>query len=106
MRDTPIVIVGEGQGWMRLHMLARDFLLGRFERLPAARQHELHARAADWYAGRGLLREAARHALEAATLRPRIAMPRRRCARWVDRGALPRRASGSRGCRRAHSNRT
>ena len=64
MRDTPIVIVGEGQGWMRLHMLARDFLLGRFERLPAARQSELHARAADWYARHDLLREAARHALE------------------------------------------
>ena len=64
MRDTPIVIVGEGQGWMRLHMLARDFLLGRFERLPAARQRELHARAADWYADRGLLREAAHHALD------------------------------------------
>jgi len=64
MRDTPIVIVGEGQGWMRLHMLARDFLLGRFERLPTARQRELHARAADWYSRHDLLREAAGHALD------------------------------------------
>ncbi|HQR19262.1 MAG TPA: LuxR C-terminal-related transcriptional regulator [Burkholderiaceae bacterium] len=64
MRDTPIVIVGEGQGWMRLHMLARDFLRGQFEQLPAAQRRELHARAADWYAQHHLLPEAAHHALE------------------------------------------
>ena len=27
MRDTPIVIVGEGQGWMRLHMAGRNALV-------------------------------------------------------------------------------
>lgn len=64
MRETPILTVGEGQGWIRLHTLARDFLLGRFSRLDDAEKRALHARAADWYAGRDHLREAARHALE------------------------------------------
>lgn len=64
MRETPLLTVGEGQGWIRLHTLARDFLLGRFAQLPAAETRGLHGRAADWYAARGLLREAARHALE------------------------------------------
>jgi LuxR family maltose regulon positive regulatory protein len=64
MRDTPIVSVGEGQGWIRLHTLARDFLLGQFSKLPADERRALHARAAAWYAERKLLREAARHAYE------------------------------------------
>lgn len=63
MRDTPIVIVGEGQGWMRLHTLAREFLRGQFDQLPVAQQCEFHGRAADWYAQHDLLPEAARHAL-------------------------------------------
>ena len=65
MRDTPIVTVGEGQGWIRLHTLARDFLLGQFSELPLAEQRALHTRAATWYAERKLLREAAHHAFEA-----------------------------------------
>ncbi len=64
MRETPIVTVGEGQGWIRLHTLARDFLLGQFGKLPLAEQRALHRRAAAWYADRKMLREAARHALE------------------------------------------
>lgn len=64
MRETPIVLAGEGQGWLRLHTLARDFLQGRFEELPVAERHRLHGRAAAWYAASGHLREAARHALE------------------------------------------
>ena len=63
MRETPIVMVGEGEGWMRLHMLARDFLLGRYELLPAEQRSRLHARAAEWYGRHGRLREAAHHAL-------------------------------------------
>jgi LuxR family maltose regulon positive regulatory protein len=62
MRETPIVSVGEGQGWIRLHSLAREFLDGRFGRLPAAEQRALHMRAATWYASCHMLREAARHA--------------------------------------------
>jgi len=64
MRDTPIVTVGEGQGWIRLHTLARDFLLGQFASLPIAEQRTLHTRAASWFAEHQMLREAARHALE------------------------------------------
>lgn len=64
MRETPILTVGEGQGWMRLHTLARDFLLGRFGQLPAAERRALHGRAADWFVARDMLREAARHLLE------------------------------------------
>ena len=61
-QDTPIVIVAEGRDWMRLHPLARDFLLGRFERLPTAERHELHSRAARWLADRQFFHEAALHA--------------------------------------------
>lgn len=64
MRETPIVAVGEGQGWIRLHTLARDFLLGQFGKLPAEERRALHRRAAAWYSDRKMLREAARHALE------------------------------------------
>lgn len=64
MRETPILTVGEGQGWMRLHTLARDVLQGRFRQLPAAERRALHGRAADWFTGHALLPEAARHALE------------------------------------------
>lgn len=62
MRETPIVSVGEGQGWIRLHSLAREFLVGQFGKLPLAERQALHARAATWYAERKMLREAARHA--------------------------------------------
>jgi LuxR family maltose regulon positive regulatory protein len=61
-QDTPIMIVAEGRDWMRLHPLARDFLLGRFERLPTAERHELHSRAARWLADRQFFHEAALHA--------------------------------------------
>jgi LuxR family maltose regulon positive regulatory protein len=64
-RDTPILLVAELRDWVRLHPLARDFLLARFERLPPAEQAELHGRAARWYASRERFDEAARHALAA-----------------------------------------
>lgn len=65
MADTPIVIVAELHGWIRLHRLARDFLLARFEALPAAERRQLHLRAADWYDRSGLFHEAGAHALAA-----------------------------------------
>ncbi|MCC6193511.1 MAG: AAA family ATPase [Burkholderiales bacterium] len=64
MADTPIMTVAE-LGSMRLHALARDFLVSRFERLPAAEQSRLHERAAAWLAERGHYPEASRHALAA-----------------------------------------
>ena len=65
LSDTPIMIVAEMHDWIRLHPLARDFLLGRFEQLPLPEQHALHRRAAEWYAARGRFHEAGRHALAA-----------------------------------------
>src|SRR4029453_7590332 len=61
--DTPILIVAEQRDWIRLHPLARDFLLGHFEVLPAAEQAQLHRRAAHWFAERSRFDEAGRHAL-------------------------------------------
>jgi LuxR family maltose regulon positive regulatory protein len=63
--DTPILIVGELRDWIRLHALARDFLLGRFETLPASEQAELHRRAANWFVERERFPEAGKHALAA-----------------------------------------
>ena len=51
--------------WMRLHPLARDFLLSRFETLPVREQAGLHTRASRWYAERERFHEAATHALAA-----------------------------------------
>ncbi len=65
MVETPILNVAGLQDWVRLHPLARDFLLSHFEDRPEAQQQELHARASHWFAGRQRFHEAARHALAA-----------------------------------------
>ena len=65
VRETPIMMVGEDEGWLRLHPLAREFLLGHFEALPATERSALHARASHWYKQHGRLHDAARHALAA-----------------------------------------
>ena len=62
VRESPVVTEGEDGGWFRLHALARDFLLGQFDRLPVEERRGCYERAASWYAGHGLLQEAARHA--------------------------------------------
>lgn len=62
---SPLVTVGEDRDWMRLHSMARDFLLGQFDRLPAEERRACYERAAAWYAAHGQLQEAARHALAA-----------------------------------------
>lgn len=64
LRRTPLLMVDERHEWFRLHPLARDFLLARFEALPHDQRSQMHARASHWYADHGLLHEAARHALE------------------------------------------
>jgi LuxR family maltose regulon positive regulatory protein len=63
--DTPVIAAGEGSEWLRMHALARDELLRRFARLPAAEQAALHARAAQALAAMDLLEEAAQQALDA-----------------------------------------
>ena len=63
--DSPIVTADEDRAWMRLHTLARDFLAGQFEKLAEDERRSCHERAAAWYAERGQLHEAVRHAVAA-----------------------------------------
>lgn len=63
--ESPVVTEGEERDWLRLHAMARDFLLGQFDRLPTAERRACYERAAAWYAGHGQYQEAARHALAA-----------------------------------------
>ena len=62
MQETPIFVVGVDSAWCRLHALARDALRLRLGALPDTERRELHGRAAEWLAGRGMIQEAARHA--------------------------------------------
>ena len=61
--ESPIVTEGEGRDWLRLHAMARDFLLGQFDKLPAEERSKYYERAAAWYAKHGNIQDAARHAL-------------------------------------------
>lgn len=65
MVETPILAQTGTEDWVRLHPLARDFLMQRFERLPMDEQRGLHRRASAWFAGHERFHEAACHALEA-----------------------------------------
>lgn len=62
-RDTPVFVAAEQGDWLRMHTLARDVLREAFAALPKAQQEGAHARAAAWLAERGMLEDAARHAL-------------------------------------------
>ena len=64
-QESLIVTEGEGRDWLRLHSMARDFLLGQFDKLPVEERRGCYRRAAAWYAEHGQLQEAARHALSA-----------------------------------------
>ncbi|HEX9208208.1 MAG TPA: LuxR C-terminal-related transcriptional regulator [Steroidobacteraceae bacterium] len=64
-RESPLVTLGEDRDWLRLHSMARDFLLGQFDKLPAEERRGYYERAAAWYADHGQLQDAARHALAA-----------------------------------------
>jgi LuxR family maltose regulon positive regulatory protein len=61
--ETPIFAQGINGEWLRLHPLARDFLLERFALLPAPEQKTLHLQAADWLAANGMPEAAARQCL-------------------------------------------
>ncbi|RZU02436.1 helix-turn-helix transcriptional regulator [Rivibacter subsaxonicus] len=62
-RETPVFVAAEHGDWLRMHTLARDALRQRAEMLPLTERNGLHARASSWLAERGLLEEAAGHAL-------------------------------------------
>ncbi|MDM0044523.1 LuxR C-terminal-related transcriptional regulator [Variovorax dokdonensis] len=64
-RDTPVFVASEQGDWVRMHTLARDVLRQSFSALPEQEQSQVHARAARWLGARGLLEDAARHALAA-----------------------------------------
>ncbi|WP_213959611.1 LuxR C-terminal-related transcriptional regulator [Variovorax sp. dw_954] len=55
----------EPEPWYRLHPLLRETLRARFNRLDAATQQAVHARAFAWFRERGLLEDAVRHAAQA-----------------------------------------
>jgi LuxR family maltose regulon positive regulatory protein len=63
--ETPVLTEAEGRDWLRLHAMARDYLLGQFDRLPADERQACYERAAAWYAQHGQHDVAARHALAA-----------------------------------------
>jgi len=65
VQTSPVIIAGEDRDWVRLHAMARDFLLGQFDKLPAEERRTCHERAAEWYSRHGQLQDAARHALAA-----------------------------------------
>jgi LuxR family maltose regulon positive regulatory protein len=62
---SPVLTEAEDRDWMRMHALARDFLLGQFDKLPAAERRDCHRRAATWYVEHEQPQDAARHALAA-----------------------------------------
>jgi len=64
-RDTPVFVAAEQGDWLRMHALARDVLREGFGALPPEVQAGAHARASGWLAERGMLEDAARHALVA-----------------------------------------
>ncbi|GAA5232734.1 LuxR C-terminal-related transcriptional regulator [Verticiella sediminum] len=51
------------ESWWRLHPLLREVLNGRLQALPGHEQRQLHRRAWRWFAGRGSMAEAVRHAV-------------------------------------------
>jgi LuxR family maltose regulon positive regulatory protein len=69
LRETPILSAPEHGSWLRLQRMAREILLARFQRLPAAERTSLHERARAWFEQADLFHEAALHALAAGNLR-------------------------------------
>jgi LuxR family maltose regulon positive regulatory protein len=65
VRQTPVFITSEDGPWCRLHRLVRDVLRERLLALDADARTTLHTRAMTWLAARGMLQEAAHHALAA-----------------------------------------
>jgi LuxR family maltose regulon positive regulatory protein len=62
-RDTPVLLHAEGSPWIRMHSLARDFLLARYQSLSSQERCKISAHACAWLSRHALYEEAARHAL-------------------------------------------
>ena len=60
--ESPVVTQSEDRRWLKLHAMARDFLLGHFDKLPVEERRGCYERAAAWYADHDQFQEAARHA--------------------------------------------
>ncbi|MGO4328135.1 LuxR C-terminal-related transcriptional regulator [Cupriavidus sp. 2TAF22] len=66
--DNLFIVSTEQDGaetWYRLHPLLRETLLVRFQSWSTGTRHAIHARAWQWFLGRGHLDEAVQHALKA-----------------------------------------
>ncbi|VVO15481.1 helix-turn-helix transcriptional regulator [Pseudomonas fluorescens] len=61
--STPIFVESVDSDWVRIHPLAREFLLGRFAELPLAQRQAFHERAASWLEAQSFFEEAARQYL-------------------------------------------
>ncbi|WP_167354407.1 LuxR C-terminal-related transcriptional regulator [Cupriavidus nantongensis] len=107
-RDTPVFLRAEGSQWMRMHGLARDFLLTRFDSLSAEERRRISEQACKWLGEHQLYEEAARHALLAGQDDEAYALAERtlyqigyrgnisEVLKWIDRlpaGELKRRQS-------------
>lgn len=60
--ETPVFQDVVSGGWMRIHPIASEFLVERFERLPKKHRKQLHTRAAEWLAEHDMFEEAAQQA--------------------------------------------
>ena len=61
--STPIFVESTDSDWVRIHPLAREFLLGRFAGLPLEERQGFHRRGAVWLEQNGFLEQAARQYL-------------------------------------------
>lgn len=62
-QETPVFLRAENSSWIRMHGLARDFLLARFEQLPVMERKAMSMHACEWLGAHAFYEEAARHAL-------------------------------------------
>ncbi|MBK5351442.1 LuxR family transcriptional regulator [Pseudomonas sp. TH41] len=72
--STPIFVESVDSDWVRIHPLAREFLLGRFAMLPAQQRQGFHERAAVWLQQHEFLEQAARQYLLAGLPKPAYEM--------------------------------
>lgn len=82
--NSPVVTQSEDRRWLRLHAMARDFLLGQFDKLPLEERRRCYERAAAWYADHDQFQEAARHAWAAGNESLAVAQATR-CLRDIAR---------------------